>query len=230
MHSPVTQRGEPGDFASFRAVVCISLRQYFRHAGALFSILFVRLVPFYVFLWYFPVDDTAMHAIAGTLVVVPALAALVRFAWETVATDAPPTIRDALLGASPVVTLKLLGTNLLVVFVVVLLSPLGPTLFIGLVFVWSLVNLITDQVVVIEGLVLFKAILRSLELVRQVWPVSAGLLLVIVIPDVASLIVYSTVEHALWREVITHGIDLLTMPFSAFALTSYYQLVRSNPS
>lgn len=230
MLDPVAPPGQPQEVTSFGALLRVSVSLYLRHAGLLFPILLVRLVPFYVFLWYLPVPDTGMHAIAETLVTVPCIAALVRFVWETATTDANPTARDALLGASPTITLKLLGTNLFIVLVVIVLSLLDPTVFFALLLVWSLVNLVTDQVVVIEGLALFKAIARSLGLVRRVWPESVGLLLVLMVPDLANIVVYSAMEQTVWRELTTRGITFATMPFSAIALTHFYRQVTPQPT
>jgi len=223
MQMPPTPDDDRGALSSFIPLVRASLSEYLRHCAYLLSIAIVRLVPFYVVLWYFPVSDNTMQAIAETLIAVPCVAALVRYVWETIRTETHLNLGDALLGASPLVTLRLLGTNLFIVSVLVSLTLVGPVFFLALLLTWSWVNLVTDQVVVIEGEMLVKAITRSLSIVRQTWPLSLAALLFLSLPDVLSLAVSSALEPTLWREFITRGITLVTLPFSVTYLTLYYQ-------
>ena len=217
------QSAAPTGVPSPAALAFSSLREYLRHANALLAIVAVRLVPFYVFLWYFPVPDSNMHALAETVVVVPCVAALVRFVCESGARDGPPVFREALLGAPPLAILKLLGTSLLVTFVVVLLSLLNAGLFVGFLLAWSLANLVTDQVVVIEGRALVGAIWRSLELIARLWPASLVVFFVVLLPDLANIILYAAMSETAWRELVTRGITVLTLPYTTLLLTRYYE-------
>jgi len=222
MSKSPNSEANPQPLSHFLPLFRGTVSHYLRHIGTLLAISAVRLVPFYVFLWFFPIKDRGMAALAETLIIVPCAGALVRFVWGSLI-GVRLSMGDAVLGVSPADTVRLLVTDLLIVLVTILLMTAGPGVFLGFLLVWSWVTLVTDQVVIIERRLLLRAVGRSLELVREAWQLSTAALLVISLPDVAAIAVSLTMPNSVWREVITRGITVLALPFSVVYLTLLYE-------
>ena len=221
MSDPAEPEGSSHYTESIIPLVRTTATRYVRDFRILLGIAAVRLVPFYVLLWLFPVADRTVRVLVETLIAVPCIAALVRFAW-TGLSGIEISASDAILGSAPVETLKLLATHLLIIMMTLFLTAGGPALFLILAFGLSWVTLVADQVVVIEGQMLYAAIRRSLDLVRTAWQLSLAVLAIVSVPDIASIVLSMTMEPTVVREVALRVIVLLTLPFTVVCVTLLY--------
>lgn len=219
------QKG-PRELALLFPLVRTTFAIALRHFLVLAAITVTRLVPFYVVLTLLPVAEPLVDVLLETAVTVPAAAALVRYAWGVV-NGVDVSWRDALLGATPSETLKLLGTDLLILLVTIFLSAGGPAMFIPLALLWGWVALFSDQVVVLEGEMFHTAISRSYELARESWQLTAAALLLLALPELAILAAYMGAEDPGWYDLATRGTTLVLLPFSSVLLTLLYRHLRS---
>jgi uncharacterized MnhB-related membrane protein len=199
---------------------------YTSHFSIFMGISLTRLAPFYVLLTLVPVPDPIMRSIVETVIMVPATAALIRYAW-TIISAVDVTASDALLGAAPAATLKLLGTEVIIFSGVMILSFGGPEIFFSLIFLWGWVTLMAAQTVVIEGTMFTDAIQRSLTLVRHAWRLSLAIMLVLAVPEITELVAFSALGRTLAFDITTRVLTLLILPFSAISLTILFDYLAS---
>ncbi len=213
------------ELALFLPLVRTALGLTLRHFLVLAAITATRLVPFYILLTFLPLGDPAIEIIVETAITVPAAAALVRYMWGVV-NGVDVSFVDGLSGATAGETLKLLGTDLLILFVTILFAAGGPALFFPLALVWGWVTLLTDQTVVLEGDMFHTAISRSYEMVRNAWTLTAAALLLLAAPELLMLAAYASTEEGAWQDMASRGMTLVLLPFAAVLLTLLYQHLR----
>lgn len=203
-----------------------ALSEYIHDLPSALLVVSVRLLPFYVLLWVLPIEDDTARAIAETAIAVPCVAALVRMIWDK-RVGGVLHVGDAILGASPSATLRLLVTNLFILMVALSVQQISPAFFVAFLLVWTWVTLLADQVVIIEGKMMISAIARSFSIVRSTWKLSLIGLLALLIPEAAKMTLFFTMTETLQREILTRAVTVTALPFTAVYLTLYYE--RSEP-
>lgn len=220
--SPEQQPERMPPLRAFLELTRDASESYKRHFGILMAIVALRLVPFYVLIWYLPFSDGALQAIFETLILVPAIAALVRFAWASQSGIQVPPM-DALLGGSADETLRLLSTNVFIVMLTIVFAAGGPIVFFAFALLLGWATLVTDQVVIVEGSALFQAIRRSYHLVRAARTLTILGIALISLPEFLSIYIYQALEETAIREALIRCITLLFLPFSVMLVTLLYE-------
>jgi hypothetical protein len=216
---------EPGNtspvFSVFLRLVRNALSFYQTHSAVLLTVSTARLLPFYVLIWYFPINDGVIRALLETVVLVPAVAALIRYEWAAL-DGIQLRVLDATLGPPPIEIGKLLATNLFIAAVIILFTGGGPVVFFTLTFIWTWATLVSDQAVVIEGQMLIPAVTRSIGLVQENAALTIAAVILVWIPELVSIFLYQAIETPLAREAMVRAVTIFVLPFTTAFVTMVY--------
>ncbi len=206
-----------------------ALRFSASRAMVLFLIVIVRVLPFYVLMKLLPIADPGMQALIETAILVPAIAAIIRYVWAATS-GIELSSTDALLGTNSEETLRLLGTSLLVVSIHMFFAGGGVIVFYSIGLIWGWMTLVVDPVVIVEEKTFFNAISRSIELVRTAIPITVGALAVVTLPQAGIVVLHQTLDESVMREVVTRGLTLVFLPAIVVLQTMLYERYFSQES
>jgi hypothetical protein len=212
-------------------LVRATIRYYINFFVTIILVMATRLLPFYIFVWFFPITNPLIEALFETVAIVPVIAALVRHSWSA-ANGVDVDRLETVLGGTMDEVLKLLATNIMILAIVILFAGGGSFVYIAGAYATSWATLVVDQIVILEGRMLTSALRRSFELVRTAVPLSITLVVFISIPEIAVLILYTTMGETALSGVLPQAVRIVTLPFVValltFAYTSYFVRTESD--